>query len=120
MLGSIELPERLEPLTIIETPTFTRLVSKYLDDESYRLLQVSLALNPEKGKIIPGSGGIRKLRWGTEGRGKRGGLRVIYYLHVSQGKVLMLFIYSKSEVGDLTKEQIRILRKVAEEFKTYT
>lgn len=109
---------KLEPLTIVETPTFTRLVRKYLDDESYRLLQMFLAINPQIGKVIPGSGGIRKLRWGTKGQGKRGSLRIIYYLQVSQGKILMLFIYSKSEVGDLTKEQIRILRKVAEEFKT--
>jgi hypothetical protein len=62
----------------IEAPGFTRLVYRHLSDDEYAALQWALVLRPEAGTIIPGSGGIRKLRWGKQGRGKRGGLRVIY------------------------------------------
>jgi len=64
--------------TFVETPLFTRLVSEYLSDEEYIGLQAAICDNPEAGRVIPGSGGVRKLRWSLRGRGKRGGLRVIY------------------------------------------
>jgi len=59
----------------VETPVFTGLVCKRLDDDEYRALQITLLLRPEQGALIPGSGGLRKIRWGAEGRGKRGGFR---------------------------------------------
>jgi mRNA-degrading endonuclease RelE of RelBE toxin-antitoxin system len=65
--------------SFIETRLFTRLVREYLDDDEYRELQKVLMDNPETGNIIPGSGGLRKVRWRAPGRGKRGGYRVIYY-----------------------------------------
>ena len=105
-------------LTIVETPTFNRRRPDLLDDEEYRLLQLALARNPELGAIIPGGGGLRKARWELEGRGKRGGARIIYYWAVSADLILLLFLYSKNERADLTKEQLRILAKlVKEEFK---
>ena len=105
-------------LTIVETPTFSKRRADLLGDEEYRLLQLALARNPELGAIIPGGGGIRKARWELEGRGKRGGARVVYYWAVSEDLILLLFIYPKSERGDLTKDQLRILAKlVKEEFK---
>ncbi|HJT78752.1 MAG TPA: hypothetical protein VJ739_16225 [Gemmataceae bacterium] len=63
----------------LETPVFTRAVAELLDDEQYRSLQVALLLRPEAGPVIRGSGGLRKLRWVLPGRGKRGGVRLIYF-----------------------------------------
>lgn len=75
---------------IIETPAFTRRITKLMSDESYRALQSYLVMDPEKGKLIQGSGGLRKLRWSALGRGKRGGSRIIYYWVTSRSKMLML------------------------------
>lgn len=101
----------------IETPPFERLRADYFGDEHYRLLQVWLMANPEAGDMIRGSGGIRKLRWGTEGRGKRGGLRIIYYYMSAQSYIYFLTLYSKSEVSDLSRDEIKILRKLVEQIK---
>jgi len=101
----------------VETHVFTDLVCKALPDDSYRALQLTLLLRPEQGPVIPGSGGLRKLRWASQGAGKRGGLRVIYHWDVVSSTCYMLFLYRKNEQGDLTKEQIRVLaRLVREEF----
>ena len=80
----------------IETPFFTKAVSHYLEDDEYAKLQNYLNEQPEAGVIVPGSGGVRKLRWGSPGRGKRGGLRVIYYLRAARGEIWMLTIYGKN------------------------
>jgi hypothetical protein len=68
-------------LVFFETPLFTRLLADYLNDESYQALQRMLLENPELGDVMPGTGGFRKVRWedSRRGKGKRGGLRVIYY-----------------------------------------
>ena len=96
---------------------FTGLVRKSLDDDEYRALQLILLLRPEQGPLIPGSGGLRKIRWAKEGRGKRGGLRVIYYWDKLSSRCFMLFLYAKNEQGDLTPTQVRTLaRLVREEF----
>ena len=97
---------------------FTGLVRKSLDDDEYRALQLTLLLRPEQGPLIPGSGGLRKIRWGKEGRGKRGGLRVIYYWDKRSSMCFMLFLFAKNEQGDLTPSQVRTLaRLVREEFR---
>lgn len=101
-------------MVIIETPIFTRRIQEILSDEEYRLLQVQLINKPDSGKIIRGSGGLRKLRWSASGHGKRGGIRVIYYWFVPQNTLLLLFVYPKSERDDLTPEQLRQLKKVVE------
>ena len=72
------LPYNRAVFTFVETPLFTRLIQEYLSDGEYMELQSALAENPEAGRIIKGSGGIRKLRWAVSGKGKRGGLRIIY------------------------------------------
>lgn len=101
-------------MTIIETPIFTRRIQVMLSDEEYRLLQAHLVNKPDVGKVIPGSGGMRKLRWSAKGHGKRGGIRVIYYWFMSKDIILLLFAYSKNEQDDLTKEQLRQLKKIIE------
>ena len=101
-------------MVIIETPIFTRKIQAILSDEEYRLLQIQLINKPDSGKIIRGSGGLRKLRWYAGGHGKRGGIRVIYYWFVLQDTLLFLFAYSKSEQGELTPEQLKQLKKVVE------
>jgi hypothetical protein len=105
-------------MVIIETSIFTRQVQLLLSDEEYRKLQIELILHPEKGDLIPGSGGLRKIRWAPYGRGKSGGFRTIYYWAVSKDQIFMLFMYSKKEQTDLTADQIKILRNIIkEEFK---
>ena len=105
-------------MRFVETPIFTKEVLDLLDDDEYRALQLALIFRPEQGAIIPGSGGLRKLRWGGKGRGKRGGLRVIYYQAKEADTFYMLFVYQKNEQEDLTPTQLRVLgRLVREEFK---
>jgi hypothetical protein len=101
-------------VVIVETPTFTRLIRDVLDEESYRLLQLELAADPGKGALIPGAGGVRKLRWAASGRGKSGGARVIYYWAKSHEVVLMLAAYAKSDQVNLTPAQARLLRNLVE------
>ena len=91
---------------------------KLFTDDDYRLLQHELVARPDVGNIIRGSGGLRKVRWAATGRGKRGGVRVIYYWAVDREIILMLLIYGKNEQDDLTAEQLRLLKGlVEEEFK---
>ena len=105
-------------MRFVETPVFTRTVTALLDEEQYRALQLALALRPEQGDLIRGSGGLRRLRWGLAGRGKRGGARVIYYWDRPTETFYMLYAYSKQEQGDLTPQQVKVLRRlVREEFK---
>jgi len=99
----------------VETPIFTGRLESLLAEEEYRELQNALIKQPEAGAIIRGSGGLRKLRWAAKGRGKSGGVRVIYYWFVSSEKFLMLFIYPKNEQDDLTPEQFQRLKLLVEQ-----
>lgn len=101
-------------MVIVETPTFTRLIRGVLDDESYRLLQLELAADPGKGVLIPGTGGVRKLRWAASGRGKSGGARVIYYWAKSREVVLLLAAYAKNDRVDVTPAQSKLLKNLVE------
>ena len=98
-------------MKFIEFGTFTRRVYEYMDDDEYRALQNALEENPQAGVVVPGTGEVRKLRWAGSGRGKRGGLRVIYYVALSQGAFMMIFIYGKGEQEYLSPEQKRALKR---------
>jgi mRNA-degrading endonuclease RelE of RelBE toxin-antitoxin system len=98
-------------MEIKETPIFTRLVREAMSDEEYRQLQLALVRNPELGSGA-GVGGLRKVRWGIGGRGKSGGIRIIYYWVRAQNVILMLYLFPKNELTNLTAEQKRILLEV--------
>jgi hypothetical protein len=105
-------------MRFVETPVFTVSLRRHLDDETYRALQLSLLLRPEQGSVISDGAGLRKLRWAAPGRGKRGGVRLIYYWEPKSEKFYMLYLYAKNEQGDLTSAQLKVLAKlVREEFR---
>ena len=102
-------------MLFIETPIFTKLVTDLISDDEYRKIQLALVLRPEAGKIITGSGGLRKIRWKSGGSGKRGGLRLIYFWDVPEDRIYMLLIYKKSKQKDLNPNQLKILRNLVKE-----
>jgi hypothetical protein len=104
-------------MVFIETPVFTRHVIEALTDDQYGLLQGFLVTRPDAGDLIKGSGGIRKLRWALPGRGKRGGVRVIYFWRVTESQILMLTMYAKNEQANLTAVQVKQLAKLVEALK---
>ena len=99
-------------LTFIETKLFTSLVQQYLADDEYAALQQALVTTPDAGDLIRGSGGVPKLRWGVAGRGKRGGVRVIYYLRSHQDEIWMLTVYAKNEAASIPGH---VLKKIKEQ-----
>lgn len=102
-------------MIFIETPIFTRRITQLLDEDEYRELQGELLNCPERGKLIRNSGGLRKIRWGVGDKGKRGGIRVIYYLHGPGEAFLMLLAYSKNEKDDLDQDELKLLRRIVRE-----
>jgi len=109
-------PTRPVGLQFVEAPAFSRYREDYLDDEGFRELQQALAANPEAGDLIPAAGGVRKLRWrdSRRGKGKRGGLRIIYYSFLSDEEIWLLTLYGKDEAPDLSKDEKTQLRKALE------
>jgi hypothetical protein len=104
-------------MEFIEAPLFTQLLPNYLDDDGYRELQRHLAAEPEAGDVIPATGGFRKLRWidRRRGKGKRGGLRVIYYYLVSDTQIWLMTLYDKDAAADLNATEKRILKTAIEQ-----
>ena len=109
-------PTRRKGLQFVEAPAISRHREDYLDDEGFRKLQQALGGNPEEGDLIPGAGGIRKLRWSDHrrGKGKRGGLRIIYYCFLSDEEIWLLTLYGKDEASDLSKDEKTQLRRALE------
>jgi mRNA-degrading endonuclease RelE of RelBE toxin-antitoxin system len=105
----------VDTVRFIETTVFTRRITEAMSDRDYAVLQASLLRRPTQGDVIEGTGGVRKLRWGEAGRGKRGSLRVIYYWHPERGIFLMLFLYRKNQQNDLNPAQRRTLAAIVRE-----
>jgi len=101
----------------LEAPPFERIREQYLDDDQYQLLQAALMANPEAGSLISGSGGLRKVRWAVDGKGKRGSLRAIYYWVTRDSHILFLTLYHKSEMADLAQKDIKALAKLVKGLK---
>ena len=99
----------------IETPFFTKALEHYLDDDEYARLQEHLNKHPEAGALVPGSGGVRKLRWAVAGRGKRGGLRVIYYLRSVRGEIWMLTLYGKNVRENIPAHLLKQMKEAIED-----
>ena len=96
--------------TFVETRHFSRIVGDYLSDDELADFQTAVAANPDIGPVIPGSGGVRKARWGQPGRGKRGGVRIIYYVRRPDSVIWLLTIYAKNEREDIASETLRKIK----------
>jgi mRNA-degrading endonuclease RelE of RelBE toxin-antitoxin system len=102
-------------MVFVEAGLFTRLLHDHLDDEEYRSLQAYLIERPEAGAVIRETGGARKVRWRAGGKGKSGGVRVIYYWMKADEQIFFLTIYGKSEKEDLTSKDLRRIAKLLED-----
>ena len=98
--------------TFIELHPFAVVRDKYLNDDEFAALQLYLAKHPDEGDVIPHSDGCRKLRWGIEGRGKRGGVRVIYFLRLNPGQIVLVTMYAKNAQENIDPKLLRRLKEV--------
>ncbi len=101
-------------MIFIESTIFTKLLPKYLNDDEYRALQWHLLIHPAAGDIVRGSGGVRKVRWAPKGKGKRGGIRIMYYWKELANEIWLLTLYSKSERATISGH---VLKQIAEEIE---
>lgn len=101
-------------MIFIETPIFTEDLHELLSDDEYRAFQQHLAVNPTAGDVIQHTGGLRKVRWAANGKGKRGGVRVIYYYITAAAQIRLLVIYRKGVKDDLSEDERKELRKLNE------
>lgn len=102
----------------VETSVFSGQLYEQLPDDDYRSLQLALTLRPEQGKLIPGSGGLRKIRWALRGKGKRGGLRLIYYWDAGEDVIYFLYLYPKNQQANLRPNQLKQLKQaIVEDLK---
>lgn len=108
----------MKALEFVEVPEFTRDLHRVASDEDLRALQLELLRHPARGDVMPGTGGLRKVRMKLPGRGKSGGARVIYLHLPAVEKIVFLFIYTKASQSDLTPDQRRRLRLLAEAIET--
>jgi mRNA-degrading endonuclease RelE of RelBE toxin-antitoxin system len=102
-------------LDVIALRGFRKAAKKLFSETEHAALIEFLGINPEKGSVIAGTGGLRKLRWALAGRGKRGGGRVIYYYHRPEGQVLLLTAYAKNEKQDLPEREKKLLAALIRE-----
>ena len=106
-----------QPVTVAETQIFARAAARIWNEEELAELIDFVARNPEAGEIIPGTGGVRKLRWGGAGRGRRGGARLVYFYHRSDCPLYLLLAYAKSQASDLTPDEKKAVSALAATIK---
>jgi RelE toxin of RelE / RelB toxin-antitoxin system len=104
----------LNVLTVVESPIFQRLWPRYWDEEERADFAAFIALNPEAGSVIRGSGGVRKVRWAREGTGKSGGVRIVYLTRNDAGEVYLLTLYAKSESENISLNTLKEIRRALE------
>jgi hypothetical protein len=104
---------RTVPMTVVETPFFLRKAASLLTEQERDDLVTFIGLSPEAGVTIPDAGGVRKIRWAGKGKGKRGGVRVIYYFHSEVFPVFLLTVYAKNQKANLTKTERNELKQLA-------
>ena len=100
-------------MLFIESTLFTKLIANYLNDDEFMDLQKHLAATPEAGDTVSGTGGLRKVRWKGSGHGKRSGTRIIYFWRKAEKHILLMTIYAKNEVSNLTTGEKKLLREMA-------
>ena len=101
-------------LTVVESPIFQRLWPRYWDEDERAEFAAFIALNPESGSVIRGSGGVRKVRWAREGGGKSGGVRIVYLTRNEAGEVYLLTLYAKSESENISLSTLKEIRRALE------
>jgi len=102
-------------LTVVETLLFQRQWPLYWTEDERGAFAAYVAAHPSAGAVVPGSGGLRKVRWGRAGSGKSSGVRVIYFTHTAQGQVVLLTLYAKSKTDNLTGPKLKEIRRALEE-----
>jgi hypothetical protein len=111
---------RTRPITVAETAVFMRQAAEVWSDEERGVFVDFIARNPEAGDLIPETGGVRKVRWGRQGSGKRGGVRVIYFYHHIDAPIYLLMVYAKARREDLSPEAKRAVQAAAARIKQAT
>jgi hypothetical protein len=107
----------LKRITVAETPLFVRRAAEVWSDDERESFVDFIAKNPQMGDVIPDTGGVRKIRWAKAGTGKRGGVRVIYFYHDADSPLYLLMVYAKARQEDLTPDEKRTVRKLADTLK---
>jgi len=100
--------------TFIELPIFSRFAADYFTDAELAEVQIALAKTPTLGDVVPGTHGVRKLRWARQGTGKRGGVRILYYVQDVQGRIWLLTVYAKSARENIAASTLNALREIAD------
>ncbi|MGO8759425.1 MAG: type II toxin-antitoxin system RelE/ParE family toxin [Terracidiphilus sp.] len=106
---------QFDPIAVVEMASFLAATRRLMNDEERDELVAYLAFNPTVGVVVPGTGGVRKMRWGLEGRGKRGGARVIYFFHDMDMPLYLLDAYAKNEKTDLSEAERNRLHYVTKQ-----
>lgn len=114
-LTNILLRRTIKMLTVVETELFQRIWPRYWTEDERDDFAAYISSHPLAGQLVPGSGGIRKVRWSRAGMGKSGGVRVIYFLRTSEGQIVLLTLYAKAEVETLSGAQLKEIRRALEE-----